>query len=209
MACLKVGRRLKPRLQRNELVPELRQPAGEGRSLCLERSYELIPPVFANGVGIPGIERALPRKPEAVDRSYDSADLDGVEVGVPLAQIDPSVGANLRTVQADEHGSIGGAEDRRSRDARVERGLLVVGVLAYLRLRQRLEQLLDREDAVRRRESPDLTELAARHGSDERGAVAERVTIGDLRGVSGIEHRLSIGAAFQTFRAAGSPCSRR
>ncbi len=193
VAGLEVARFLHERLEPDELVAHPRQPTREGRTVRSESVEECIPSFAPDRFRVPGIGGQLPREAEAVDRGGDASHLDGVHVRVSIVEIDPSEDANLSAVHVGQHASVAGADDLRRRDARGMCGLLEGGVLTHFFVRHRLERLLHRERAERRREPPDLADLTARHGSRELRVVAEGESLGEFGRISDIEHRGSIG----------------
>ena len=144
-----------------------------------------------------GIGREASSEVQAVYGGDDPPDVGGIDVRVAFEEVDPLEDPHPHAGQFGERVSVIGSEDGRRRDARCVCGLLVIRVLAHLFERDGFERLLHRERSARGRQPPDLADLAARHRSRERRGIPEGEARGDLGGVSGLEHRGSIGGRME------------
>jgi hypothetical protein len=102
-------RRLDPGLQRDQLISQIGQPAGERRSRLNKLLDQMVPAVGANRFVIPRVQRAEVSGWNAVNGGHDRAHPGWVEPGIGGPQVDPLINPDLPAGDGREHASLGSA----------------------------------------------------------------------------------------------------
>src|SRR5262252_7736588 len=103
MTSLNQLRRFDPRLERDQLITQVGELAGERGAGLDKQVDQLVPAVGANRLVIPRVQRAEVRYRNAVNGGDDGAYPSGVERDIGAKQIDPLVHPDLLACDGREH----------------------------------------------------------------------------------------------------------